>query len=148
MRQIARDTRSSYARVAQCEKQLTTLVGQILEADPEYHVLRDISRKESEGCDYPVDDHVEAQLRSAGTAEFLHRYRSANSGTRAHLLHRVLKLAQARTERILLGLFAKLSNRTRARILQDTAPIATGRAGSTRKNRGCVRYEATGAAVE
>ena len=123
MRQIARDTRSSYARVAQCEKQLTTLVGRILEADPEYYVLRDISYKESEGCDYPVDDNVETRLRSAGTAGFLHRYRGADSGTRAQLLHRVLKLAQARTERILLGFFAQLSNRTRARILQDTATL-------------------------
>ncbi len=148
MRQIARDTRSSYARVAQCEKQLTALVGQILAADPEYHVLRDISHRESEGCDYPVDDNVEARLRSAGTAEFLHRYRGFDSGARAQLLHRVLKLAQARTERILLGFFAQLSNRTRARILQDTAPLVTGGAGSTRTKRRRVRYEATGAAVE
>ena len=148
MRQIARDTRSSYARVAQCEKQLTTLVRQMLEADPEYHVLRSISHKESDGCDHPVDDHVEEEIRAAGTAEFLHRYRNADSGTRAHLLQRVLKLAQARTERILLGCFAKLSNRTRARILQDTAPFATGGGGSIRTNRRGVRYEATGAAVE
>ncbi|MCH9001234.1 MAG: hypothetical protein IIC02_01560 [Planctomycetes bacterium] len=142
MRQIARDTRSSYARVAQCEKQLTTFVGKILEADPEYHVLRDISHKEAEGCDHPVDDEVEAQLRSAGTAEFLHRYRGADSGTRAHLLHRVLKLAQARTERILLGCFAKLSNRTRARILQDTAPLMAGVPGLTGTNRRSIRHSA------
>ncbi len=147
MRQIARDTRSSYARVAQCEKQLTTLVGQILEADPEYHVLRDISHKEPDGCDFPVDNHVEAQLRTAGTDEFLHRYRGADSGTRAHLLHRVLKLAQARTERILLGCFAKLSNRTRARILQDTAPLVAGVVGLPRTNRRGVRHEAIGATV-
>ena len=148
MRQIARDTRSSYARVAQCEKQLTTLVGQILEADPEYHVLRDISHMESEGCDYPVDNHVEAQLRSAGTAEFLHRYRGADSRTRAQLLHRVLKLAQARTERILLGFFAQLSNRTRARILQDTAMLQADDSALTPTNRRGARRAASGAAAE
>ncbi len=107
-------------------------------------MLRDISRKESEGCDYPVDDHVEAQLRSAGTAEFLHRYRGADSGTRAHLLHRVLKLAQARTERILLGCFAKLSNRTRARILQDTASLVAGDVGLPRTRRRIIRHSTTG----
>ncbi len=119
LRRIARDTQSSFARVAQCEKQLAGAVRAVLEADPEFNTLRQLARQDPRGRDTPIDREVEESLRGAGTDEYIHRYRRADPLHRGRMLYSVLRQSPDDAEQLLRSRFARLTDRTREHLLDD-----------------------------
>lgn len=95
LRQIARDTHSSYARVAQCDKQLGVEVRRTLEADPEFRELHRRIRSDPEGTHTPIDDKSERDLAELSAEEFVRRFRTAHTGKRADMLESFLKLSDS-----------------------------------------------------
>jgi len=128
LRQLARETRSSYARVAQCEKQLTAAVRAELESDPEFVALRAWSQAESAGVDLVVDEECERQLAQAGWAEFRRRYESASRSEQAALVHALLQVSRCGIVELAATCYASLAPEERENLLRHApAPPAESR---------------------
>ncbi|UCE61427.1 MAG: hypothetical protein JSU63_06695 [Phycisphaerales bacterium] len=127
LRRIARDTSSSYARVAQCEKQITAAVARILSSDPEFGELRRRMSTHPMGADLPIDDEIECSLVSAGADELVRRFQSADGPDQAHVLKVVLEGSHADIAGIIRGRFCHLPKTTRDKLLRETADFV-GRA--------------------
>lgn len=128
LRQIARDTSSSYARVAQCEKQLAESVRQLLEDDPEFVELRRRARSNPIGDHEVIDERLERELVRAATREVGRRYGEADPTTRGEWLLTLLETAHRDTERLARKCFERLPSAERERFLDAMA-------GDRRKKR-------------
>jgi hypothetical protein len=95
LRQIARDTGSSYARVAQCDKQLGQATKIALDADPEFRELDRRARSAPAGTDLPIDRTLEHYLAGASAQEFVRRLRAAAAPERAAMILALLKLSDS-----------------------------------------------------
>ena len=131
LRQIARDTQSSYARVAQCDKQMGVKIRRALETDPEFCELKRRMRTDPLGGDVPIDEEVEHDLVSASVDEFVRRFQNADTRTRAGVLHAVLEVSDNNIETLIRDRFGHLPEMTRGRLLAEllntarpSAPIA------------------------
>ena len=127
LRQIARDTRSSYARVAQCDKQLREAIRTTLQSDPEFVELNRRIRAEPFGADLPIDLELECELARASTEELVRRFLDANDADRARMLDVILKMSQSDIQDIIRLRFMRLSPRMRERLLRDLAQPCKGR---------------------
>ncbi len=117
LRQIARDTHSSYARVAQCDQRLSGEIRRSLEADPEFRELQRRMRSDPLGGDVPVDERLEHELVLASTEEFVRRFRRADEPTRAGVLHSVLEVSHGDIEDLVRSRFVRLPGSARAKLL-------------------------------
>lgn len=95
LRQIARDTQSSYARVAQCATQLSQQVKRHLDEDPEFAELLRQARSTTLGMSAPVDGSLERALRDAGAREFTRRFTAADKRDRGLMLYTLLERTHA-----------------------------------------------------
>ena len=93
LRQVARETKSSFARVAQCEKQINASICETLDADPEFHELRRRQRLDPNGRDVVIDSAVGAALANVGNTEFRRRFEALPEPRRAKLLYRLVGLS-------------------------------------------------------
>ena len=125
LRQIARDTRSSYARVAQYERQLAEAVRRALEADPEFGELQRRARRDPDGGDAPIDEELEIGLLLAGAEEFARRFVRADPGNRAEMLHAVLSRSGSASyiANLVRTHFVRLPAAARAGLLRQTAGL-------------------------
>jgi len=119
LRQIARNTQSSYGRVAQCEKQFNKMVREVLDADPEFLAMKRYAKTTPLGLDNPVDEALNESLRQASSEEMLRRYRKADPAGKASLLWRVMESNSEQTERMLHDRFTQLEPQTRRAIIDD-----------------------------
>ena len=94
LRQIARQTRSSYARVAQCDKQLGEAVRRQLASDPEFRALRRRARAETRSTDTPIDEDLERTLVHASATEFMELLERAAPTDQAHMIHNLLMMSR------------------------------------------------------
>jgi len=90
LRQIARDTKSSYARVADCERRMTDAMREMLSGDPEFDALSRKARTTPDGMGSDMDESTERELARAGASAFSRRFQEANTKDRAVLLERLL----------------------------------------------------------
>ncbi len=120
LRSIARRTGSSYARVAQCERQLKTVIGDILESDPEFRELQRRARKCSHGTELPIDDELEQNLASVCTVEFVHRFRRATRTERGRMLAVLLEVSPGDIDNVLCGHVVRLPMQARETLLHET----------------------------
>ena len=120
LRQIGRDTRSSYARVAQCDKQIGESIRRTLDDDPEFRELRRRTRTNPLGCEMPIDDEVERALVTASTDEFARRFRCADPQRRARALQTLLETSRGDIESLVRSRFTQLSKPMRDQLLEDT----------------------------
>ncbi|RJP39830.1 MAG: hypothetical protein C4547_03140 [Phycisphaerales bacterium] len=90
LRQIARQTASSYARVAQTDKQIRDGLRAALEGDPEFSMLATLVRERDEAADVPLDAEVERRLADAVGEAFLARFEAADAPARDALAYRLL----------------------------------------------------------
>ncbi|MGD2109186.1 MAG: sigma factor [Phycisphaerae bacterium] len=120
LRSIARRTRSSYARVAQCERQLKELAASFLDADPEFHALRRRARTCPQGPDSPIDAELEQDLASASLAELIRRFRRADRTQRGQLLGTLLRIAPHDTERFIGDQLRRLASEQRETLLHGS----------------------------
>ena len=120
LRQIARDTCSSYARVAQCDKQLSAAVRCTLETDPEFHELQRIARSDPVGGQVGIDDQLESGLADTCAREFLRRFRDSDGSQRGRMLHRLLELSPEDVEELIRTRVSRLPAESRERLLRDS----------------------------
>jgi RNA polymerase sigma factor (sigma-70 family) len=119
LRQIARDTQSSYARVAQCDKRLSDKIRRALQADPEFCELERHMRTDPLGGDVPIDEDIERGLASASADEFVRRFHDADANTRAGVLHAVLEMSNGDIESLVRRQFERLSRPTQTNVLSE-----------------------------
>jgi RNA polymerase sigma factor (sigma-70 family) len=137
LRQIARDTQSSYARVAQCDKQMGDRIRLTLDADPEFGELRRRKRAAPLGGDVPIDAEIERGLVLACADEFVRRFGDADEKTRAGVLHTVLEVSNSDIKGIVRQRFATLPRSTQVRLLEETASTASPRSRPGRASSQC-----------
>lgn len=121
LRQIARDTKSSYARVAQCDKLMAQIVKNFLEEDPEFHELQKCRRGDEDGVERFIDPEMEVRLRHACIDEYIKRYHKADREVQATMLHAVMGAAGGNVEAMIHQLFTDLSSRDREQLLRNTS---------------------------
>jgi hypothetical protein len=86
LRQIARETKSSYARVAQCERGLLGAVRALLDRDAEFALLRAASRADAAGTQRRMDRDLSRELDARAADAFVERCREGTEGERRRLL--------------------------------------------------------------
>jgi hypothetical protein len=109
LRLIARRTNSSYARVAQCDRQLHSVIRDLLEADPEFGELRRRARTCPDGVKRPIDGELERDLAFSGADEFLRRFHRASAADKAQMLATLLEMAEGDIEEVIHGHVARLT---------------------------------------
>lgn len=90
LRQIARDTGSSYARVADCERGMLDRARAMLVGDPEFCTLRRRAKATEGGVAAGLDDAMERELALASATEFMKRFSEAGGTARGAMLERLL----------------------------------------------------------
>ena len=118
LRHIARDTRSSYGRVADCDKQLNVEIRRTLEADPEFRALQKLSRTDPVGAELTIDENLERRLAGITAAEFTRRFAVAQRDVRASMLQSLLELSPGDIEQIVQSRVATLPPDARERLLR------------------------------
>ena len=118
LRHIARDTRSSYGRVADCDKQLNEEIRRTLEADPEFRALQKRSRTDPVGAELAIDEKLERRLAGITAAEFTRRFSVAAGSDRARMLQILLELSPGNLEQIVQIRVAALPADARERLLR------------------------------
>lgn len=118
LRHIARDTRSSYGRVADCDKQLNVEIRRTLEADPEFRALQRISKTDPVGAELSIDEDLERQLAGITAAEFTRRFAVAPRDVRASMLQTLLELSPGDLAEIVQSRIASLPTDARERLLR------------------------------
>ena len=103
---LARQTRSSYARVAQCEKRILDRVRAELTDDAETQRLREEARRNAEGMETPIDARLEAELEQARIDAFVARLRGASPERRGTVLLALIDAAGICLEALARTLFA------------------------------------------
>lgn len=63
LRQIARDTNSSYSRVLQCERRIQIAMRRALTGDLEFRQLQESARRSESGANLEIDPELERRLR-------------------------------------------------------------------------------------
>jgi len=118
LRHIARDTRSSYGRVADCDKQLNVEIRRTLEADPEFLALQKLSKTDPVGGRLSIDESLERRLAGITAAEFARRFSMAARDERASMLQSLLELSPGDLEEIVQTRVATLQADARERLLR------------------------------
>lgn len=133
LRQIARQTQSSYARVAQCDKQLGEAIRRDLEADPEFGALRRHAARDSIGQDAVIDHELDHSMAELSANEFVLRFHNAAAVDQARMLHTLLQMSRCDMDTLVHGSVAGLPSSMREKLLRDTAtPTLTGPRGVRR----------------
>ncbi len=117
LRQIARQTSSSYARVADCDKQLTVAVRERLCADPEFEQLRQRARHHPRGVGRCVDPSLDRALAITGADAFVTRFRGAEPTQRGRMISGLLDLTGDDLHDALRACVQRLAEGDRERLL-------------------------------
>lgn len=133
LRQIARDTKSSYARVAQCDKQLAQIIRSVLNDDPEFCELQKCRKNDSEGMNRPIDPELELQVRAACCKEYKRRYDQADNDDRAKMLHAAIREVDGDVDGMIDQLFDALTSDKREKLFRRD--VTTSSEKKTRKIR-------------
>lgn len=123
LRQVARETKSSYARVSECDKRLSSAIRHVLEADPEFMELRRRARTSPEGTELPIDEALERTLATASADEFMARFRTSVLPKRAVLLESLLTVAEDDLNEVFHDRVAAMSSPEREQLLHHCRPM-------------------------
>lgn len=121
LRLIARETGSSYARVAQCEKKLLDETRRALDVDPEFAELRRLARHDPVGLNMTLDDSVERVLAECSAEAFVQRFRGAAGSQRSRMLAALLEVAPADVDDMVRRQVSALPCEVRERVLRSVA---------------------------
>ena len=126
LRQIARETESSYARVADCEKRLVAEIARLLECDREFQRLRARARNSDDGLATRLDEISSDEQLAFRLQDALSALPAAEA---AGALWRVLELTGGDPGVLLGRLFARLGTEQKETVcaqLEDRAPSRCG----------------------
>jgi len=132
LRQIARETKSSYARVAQCGSQLADEVRTALSGDPELRELLRQARNHADGFAAPIDARTEQALTEAGARAYGRRFEHADDQDRARLVYALMRRMDFDMNGFVRDGFGKLDRAQREQLLRDPIDRDESRAASTR----------------
>ncbi len=140
LRQIARDTQSSYARVAQCGTRLSECVRSLLDRDPEFAELLRRARASAEGLAAPMDGPLERALLEAGAREYTRRFDAANEQDRGAMLYSLLARTRVDMNGLVRRRFRAMGKDDREGLLRrsgvrDDARVASVRRSSVARSR-------------
>jgi len=153
-RSIAGETRSSYARVAQCDRNLSDGIRRTLSVDPEFVELKRVARSDPRGTETPVDVGFDQYLARLGAMGFVDRFRQADAARRAVCLGQLLEAGGDAVERLIASEVERLPESARERLYDASAPNPNrtdqrraesdgdGRASNRRK--GAIRHTVLG----
>ena len=116
LRQIARESQTSYARVAQCEKRLIEETRRLLLADPEFGELRRRARAHPIGVHAPFDERLARDLRTLSADSYVRSLRCAPPSLRARLLMALEDIAAVGWEDVVRDRVERLPARRRERL--------------------------------
>ncbi len=125
LRKIARETRSSYARVAQCDKKLAGTIRARLCRDPEFVELSRLAKSHPEGAACRIDDAMERKLGDAASDEFVHRLRRADPRERARCVDTLVDCCDGGMDSFLRRQFQSLAPVERERLFHRLEAGAT-----------------------
>lgn len=116
LRQIARETKSSYARVAQCDKKLAGAIRARLCRDPEFVELSRLAKCHPEGAGCRIDDTLERELGDVASGEFVRRLRRADPRERARCVDTLVDCCDEGMDSFLRRQFQSLAPVDRERL--------------------------------
>ncbi len=125
LRQIARETKSSYARVAQCDKQIAEETRRRLESDPEFIALRQYARSDEAGTEQRITTEMESDLVDVAAKEMANRFRRGTPDQQSDMIDRLLQESGADAERLISDQVRRLPPERRERLLQATEMAMT-----------------------
>ncbi len=117
LRVIARQTNSSYARVAQCEKKIVQQARQALSADPVTQFIRDKAKTSPNGLDTPMGDRVRHELAQQQVQHFREQFRSADAAAKSRFMLALVERSADSAESFVCNLFARMSDEQRTQLL-------------------------------
>lgn len=120
LREIARRTRSSYARVADCDKRLRESVAERLRHDPEYAHLQRCARRSVDSQRTVIDPKLEAALRRLSAAELVRRFTEGDGASRGRVASALFQERAEQVRDLLSQCLTDLNAAARERILQRT----------------------------
>jgi len=132
LRQIARETKSSYARVAQCSTQLADEVKAALSADPEFGELVRQARDHADGFAAPIDATAERALTEVGACAYARHFEHADEEDRARLAYALMRLMNFDVAGFVRDGFGRLDRAQREQLLRDPIDRDESRAASRR----------------
>lgn len=121
LREIARQTDSSFARVVQCVRLFTGTARTTLQADPEFRELHRALRVHPSSTETPIDRAFEANLAHTCAQELLRRYQRARRNDQAAILHAVFEASGHDVGSLFLSVCSRLRSAQRERLLSRTA---------------------------
>lgn len=119
LRRIARQTNSSYARVAQCDKRLAGEVRHRLTVDPEFCELSRRAKADRDGTRLTIDAALERRLDGVAADEFINRLRKADPRVRAQCLDLLSNCCGGTLDAFLQRQFITLAPDERERLFHD-----------------------------
>lgn len=129
LREIARRTRSSFARVVQCDHRLADTVRHLLSADPEFNRLVQWAKTDPRGIEAGLTPALRGELAEIGAAAFLARFKAMPAAERATWLCRLLAQSDAPWEPWVFEAFRGLRPRIRERFFHATLFTGAGLGG-------------------
>lgn len=145
LREIARRTRSSFARVADCDKRLRASVAASLRHDPEYAHLRRCARRSVDAQRTVIDDKLDAALRRLAAAEMIRRFTEGDGDARGRIASALFQERAEQVRELLSQCLTALDAAARERILHDT--LCDGAEASDAADDGQLGKSADGPAV-
>jgi len=118
LRQISRDSRSSFARVAQTEERVSSFIRQGLLADPEFQALRLAARRSRRGLDRTLTASLARRLSRMGVEEWIRRFESSAASVRGSMLLDLNLLASCEFRFCLRRILRRLSPAQRELLLR------------------------------
>lgn len=123
LRRIARQTNSSYARVAQCDKRLGSEIRHRLTMDPEFRELSRRAKAHRDGTDLRIDAALASRLGGVAADEFISRLHKADAGVRARCLDLLSNSCKSTLDAFLQRQFIALAPDERERLFHDLPAV-------------------------
>jgi hypothetical protein len=121
LRQIARDTGSSYSRVRQCEQRLNSSVRRALLGDLEYRRLIEMAKAAAEGTNEPIDSVADAELRRLGAEAFWRKFMALDERAQVTVWRRLTQDGDESLAPAVKRWFAELSRETADRLASQVS---------------------------
>jgi RNA polymerase sigma factor (sigma-70 family) len=120
LREIARRTGSSIARVVQCDQRLRERVEQALAGDLEIQRLRWEARSHPLGMNAPLDTALQMELRELTERRFLDAFKCAAPPQRSRLLTRLMECCGRTVTEFVSVLYASLPREQQEVLLSES----------------------------
>jgi RNA polymerase sigma factor (sigma-70 family) len=126
MRELARQTKSSYARIAHCAKMILEKAAEILDRDSEARSLSAAAGRHERGWRTYVTESLNRELEGDRSRRFRLLLMRSGAEVRALLLWRLLAKHNRQNEHLLGALFDRLKSEEKSRVVEQLEDSAGG----------------------